>query len=189
MAWGTCRKHDWSSCFPESSIFDSKSSNTSYKQSLKNVDRTLPVRGGSFWMRSWATWTRFLSSWRHFWNFLLFSSSRRSKSMAASSKAWINPFQDFRAGTWGTTAALMPVPITSTSSRGFLVFRLGSSFLGFLVGGAPSLKNPQILPVSEAWLLWKPSSFCSTLFYAIRLRGAGYKPNCTNSSGDLHARQ
>lgn len=69
------------------------------------------------------------SSWRDFWNFLLFSSSRRSKSMAASSKAWINPFQDLRAGTWGATAALMPVPITSTSSRGFLVFRLGSSFL------------------------------------------------------------
>lgn len=87
------------------------------------------LTGESFWIRSWATWTRFLSSWRHFWNFLLSSSSRRSKSMAASSKAWIKPFQDFRAGTWGATAALMPVPMTSTSSRGFLVFKLGSSFL------------------------------------------------------------
>ena len=129
------------------------------------------------------------SSWRDFWNFLLFSSSRRSKSMAASSKAWINPFQDLRAGTWGATAALMPVPITSTSSRGFLVFRLGSNFLGFLVGGAPSLKNPKILLYPRPGSLWKPSSFYSTLFYAIRFRGAGYKPNSTNSSGSLHARQ
>jgi hypothetical protein len=63
------------------------------------------LTGESFWIRSWATWTRFLSSWRHFWNFLLSSSSRRSKSMAASSKAWINPFQDFSAGTWGATNA------------------------------------------------------------------------------------
>ena len=98
-----------------------------YRRSNTKAYRVLT--GDSFWMRSWATWTRFLSSWRHFWNFLLSSSSRRSKSMAASSKAWINPFQDLRAGTWGATAALMPVPITSTSSRGFLVFRLGSSFL------------------------------------------------------------
>lgn len=113
---------------PETNILTAFSMHVLF-QGRSNTKAYRVLTGDSFWMRSWATWTRFLSSWRHFWNFLLSSSSRRSKSMAASSKAWINPFQDFRAGTWGATAALMPVPITSTSSRGFLVFRLGSSFL------------------------------------------------------------
>lgn len=41
----------------------------------------------------------------------------------------MSPFQERSAGTWGATAELTPVPITSTSSGARLVFRLGSSFL------------------------------------------------------------
>lgn len=80
-------------------------------------------------MRSWATCTKFLSSCMCFWKRLLSSSSSRSKSLAASSKAWMRPFHERSAGTWGATAELTPVPITSTSSGARLVFRLGSSFL------------------------------------------------------------
>lgn len=80
-------------------------------------------------MRSWATCTKFLSSCMCFWNRRFSSSSSRSKSLAASSKAWMRPFQERRAGTWGATAELTPVPITRTSSGARLVFRLGSSFL------------------------------------------------------------
>lgn len=101
-----------------------------FMSSLQKIPFWVPqLTGESFWIRSWATWMRFLLSSRHFWNFLLSSSSRRSKSIAASSRAWIKPFQDFKAGTWGATAALMPVPITKTRSWGFLHFRLGRSFL------------------------------------------------------------
>lgn len=87
------------------------------------------LTGESFWMRSWATCTKFLSSCMCFWKRRLSSSSSRSKSLAASSKAWMRPFQERSAGTWGATAELTPVPITSTSSGARLVFRLGSSFL------------------------------------------------------------
>lgn len=87
------------------------------------------LTGESFWMRSWATCTKFLSSCMCFWKRLLSSSSNRSKSLAASSKAWMRPFQERSAGTWGATAELTPVPITRTSSGARLVFRLGSSFL------------------------------------------------------------
>lgn len=87
------------------------------------------LTGESFWMRSWATCTKFLSSCMCFWKRRLSSSSRRSKSLAASSKAWMRPFQERSAGTWGATAELTPVPITRTSSGARLVFRLGSSFL------------------------------------------------------------
>lgn len=87
------------------------------------------LTGESFWMRSWATCTKFLSSCMCFWKRRLSSSSSRSKSLAASSRAWISPFQERRAGTCGATAELTPVPITRTSSGARLVFRLGSSFL------------------------------------------------------------
>lgn len=87
------------------------------------------LTGESFWMRSWATCTKFLSSCMCFWKRRLSSSSSKSKSLAASSKAWMRPFQERSAGTWGATAELTPVPITRTSSGARLVFRLGSSFL------------------------------------------------------------
>ena len=87
------------------------------------------LTGDSFWMRSWATCTKFLSSCKCFWKRRLSSSSSRSKSLAASSKAWIRPFHERSAGTWGATAELTPVPITRTSSGARFVFRLGSSFL------------------------------------------------------------
>lgn len=87
------------------------------------------LTGESFWMRSWATWTKFLSSCMCFWNRWLSSSSSRSKSLAASSRAWMRSFQERSAGTSGATAELTPVPITRTSSGARLVFRLGSSFL------------------------------------------------------------
>lgn len=57
------------------------------------------LTGESFWMRSWATCTKFLSSCMCFWKRLLSSSSSRSKSLAASSKAWMRPFQERSAGT------------------------------------------------------------------------------------------
>ncbi len=91
--------------------------------------KRLRLTGESFWMRSWATCTKFLSSCMCFWKRRLSSSSSRSKSLAASSKAWMRPFQERSAGTCGATAELTPVPITSTSSGARLVFRLGSSFL------------------------------------------------------------
>lgn len=87
------------------------------------------LTGDNFWMRSWATCTRFLSSFMCRWNRRLSSSSSKSKSFAASSRAWMRPFQERSAGTWGATAELTPVPITSTSSGARLFFRLGSSFL------------------------------------------------------------
>lgn len=83
-----------------------------------------------------------------FWKRLLSSSSSRSKSLAASSKACIRPFQERSAGTWGATAELTPVPITSTSSGARLVFRLGSSFLW----GRQRLSHAASQSFSTAWM-------------------------------------
>lgn len=119
---------------------------------------TEKLTGESFWMRSWATCTKFLSSCMCFWKRLLSSSSNRSKSFAASSRACMRPFQERSAGTWGATAELTPVPITSTSSGARLVFRLGSSFLW----GRQRLSDAvsQIFPTAWRFQLKRFSEFC-----------------------------
>ena len=132
-----------------------------YKGKQRNRGR-LRLTGESFWMRSWATCTKFLSSCMCFWKRRLSSSSSRSKSLAASSKAWMRPFQERSAGTWGATAELTPVPITRTSSGARLVFRLGSSFLwGRQRLGENGCKDDVSQIVPTAWRLNKP--FSSTL--------------------------
>lgn len=146
---------------------------TGFQQSAQHVyTRSTPeLTGESFWMRSWATCTKFLSSCMCFWKRLLSSSSSRSKSLAASSKACMRPFQERSAGTWGATAELTPVPITSTSSGARLVFRLGSSFLW----GRQRLSDDASQSLPTAWTMEVSSSLRSqsSHWYFISGRGEG----------------